>query len=314
MRPGPHACGAIWNPGRQSELKASTVSICRYPASNWASSWGGKKVRGSGVDLRRKPMRYCLCERILLIAVGTRVTPRPPHRSGQAQLRHPAPASGNWRQVAPRPVACGPTPVTRLPGPVPGTCFAGPLSPWPPSLAPPAPRRITPLCSSASLLLRRSQTSRVRASSASTPRLPDADLGAFALRPNPRPPGSRAKSFHTCQGLRPRRAGRALAITRPSISPSVFMTTSAPETILLSRLNGWPMYSPVNASSASSRIPTHELGADAVCYSFIAADFHRLLFAGFYRRTMKGKSSALSPPALLRRADAPMSADNTSSC
>ena len=150
--------------------------------------------------------------------------------------------------------------MTRLPGPVPGTCFAGPLSPWPPSLAPPAPRRITPLCSSASLLLRRSQTSRVRASSASTPRLPDADLGAFALRPNPRPPGSRAKSFHTCQGLRPRRAGRALAITRPSVSPSVFMTTSAPETILLSRLNGWPMHSPVNASSASSRIPTHDSG------------------------------------------------------
>jgi hypothetical protein len=84
--------------------------------------------------------------------------------------------------------------------------------------------------------------------------------GAFALRPNPRPPGSRAKSFHTCQGLRPRRAGRALAITRPSMSPSVFMTTSAPETILLSRLNGWPMHSPVNASSASSRIPTHDSG------------------------------------------------------
>ena len=124
-------------------------------------------------------------------------------------------------------------------------------------------------------------TSRVRASSASTSRLPDADLGAFALRPNPRPPGSRAKSFHTCQGLRPRRAGRALAITRPSMSPSVFMTTSAPETILLSRLNGWPMHSPVNASSASSRIPTHELGADAVCYSFIATDFHRLLFCRF---------------------------------
>jgi len=162
--------------------------------------------------------------------------------------------------MTPRPVACGPTPVTRLPGPVPGTCFAGPLSPWPPSLAPPAPRRITPLCSSASLLLRRSQTSRVRASSASTPRLPDADLGAFALRPNPRPPGSRAKSFHTCQGLRPRRAGRALAITRPSMSPSVILTTSAPETILLSRLNGWPMHSPVNASSASSRIPTHDSG------------------------------------------------------
>ena len=29
---------------------------------------------------------------------------------------------------------------------------------------------------------------------------------------------------------------------------------------------------------------------------------------------VKGERSALSPPALLRRADAPMSADNTSSC
>src|SRR5208337_3119183 len=29
---------------------------------------------------------------------------------------------------------------------------------------------------------------------------------------------------------------------------------------LLSRLNGWPMHSPVNASSASSRIPTHDSG------------------------------------------------------
>jgi hypothetical protein len=28
------------------------------------------------------------------------------------------------------------------------------------------------------------------------------------------------------------------------------------------------------------------LGADAVCYSFIAADFHHLLFAGFNRRTI----------------------------
>src|SRR5271157_2984989 len=163
--------------------------------------------------------------------------------------------------MTPRPVACGPTPVTRLPGPVPGTCFAGPLSPWPPSLAPPAPRRITPLCSSASLLLRRSQTSRVRASSASTPRLPDADLGAFALRPNPRPPGSRTKSFHTCQGLRPRRAGRPLALTRSSMSPSVFLTTSAPDTLSLSRLHGWPMCSPTDASTQPSRFASHGSGS-----------------------------------------------------
>src|SRR5271165_5771663 len=36
------------------------------------------------------------------------------------------------------------------------------------------------------------------------------------------------------------------------------------------------------------------LGADAVCYSFIAADFHRLLFAGFYRRTINQEFRALS--------------------
>ena len=29
-----------------------------------------------------------------VIAVGTRVTPRPPHRSVRAQLRHTAPTSG----------------------------------------------------------------------------------------------------------------------------------------------------------------------------------------------------------------------------
>jgi len=35
------------------------------------------------------------------------------------------------------------------------------------------------------------------------------------------------------------------------------------------------------------------LGADAVCYSFIAADSHHLLFAGFYRRTENSSFSTL---------------------
>ena len=104
--------------------------------------------------------------------------PAPP-----AQIRTgPIKASGSclgWLAASCRSmrlVARDPAPVTRFPGPVPGTCFAGPRSPRSPSLAPPAPQRIAPLCSSASLLLRRSQTSRVRASSATTPRLPDAGL------------------------------------------------------------------------------------------------------------------------------------------
>src|SRR5436189_1210897 len=79
---------------------------------------------------------------------------------------------------------CVPAPVTRLSGSAPGTCFAGPHSPWSPPFAPPAPLRpplqtppqwISSLCSPASQLLWRGPTSRLRASSASAPRLPDAD-------------------------------------------------------------------------------------------------------------------------------------------
>ena len=39
-------------------------------------------------------------------------------------------------------------------------------------------------------------------------------------RSDARSPGSRARSVRTCQGLRPRRVGRALAMTRPSVLPS----------------------------------------------------------------------------------------------
>src|SRR5215211_931504 len=47
--------------------------------------------------------------------------------------------------------------------------------PFGPPFAPPAPQQIAPLCSSASQLLWRGPTSRARASSATAPRLPDAD-------------------------------------------------------------------------------------------------------------------------------------------
>ena len=79
-------------------------------------------------------------------------------------------------------------------------------------------------------------------------------------RPNPRPPGSRAKSFRTCQGLRPRRVGQMLAMTHLSVLPSVILNTSAPGTILFTRLNGWPMRSPTDASPTPSRVPAHGSG------------------------------------------------------
>src|SRR5271155_797560 len=42
--------------------------------------------------------------------------------------------------------------------------------------------------------------------------------------------------------------------------PSVRLNTSAPRTIKFSRLNGWPMRSPTDASPSSSRMPTHGSG------------------------------------------------------
>ncbi len=49
-------------------------------------------------------------------------------------------------------------------------------------------------------------------------------------------------------------------MTRPVVLPSSFMTESAPRMKAISRLNGWPMRSPVNASPVSSRAPAHDSG------------------------------------------------------
>src|SRR6516165_10204392 len=76
---------------------------------------------------------------------------------------------------------CEPASLTRLSGTEPGACVADPHSPWSPPFAPPTPRRIAPLCSSASQLLWRSATSRARTSSATAPRLPDADRPSHAM-------------------------------------------------------------------------------------------------------------------------------------
>ena len=93
-----------------------------------------------------------------------------------------------------------PAPVTRRSGAASGTRFASPPSPRPPPLAPPAPRPVARLRSSASQLLWRSLTSPVRSSSATAPRLPDAIRRRWS-RMDERPPGSRAESLSTCQGL-----------------------------------------------------------------------------------------------------------------
>ena len=48
-----------------------------------------------------------------------------------------------------------------------------------------------------------------------------------------------------------------------------------------SRLNSWPMRSPINASPPPSQMSSHDPGASVVRYTFTARDFHSPLFAGF---------------------------------
>ena len=76
-------------------------------------------------------------------------------------------------------------------------------------------------------------------------------------RPDARSPGSRTGTIRTCQGLRPRRVERAVALTRPFVWPSAVRTASAPGTTVLARLNGWPMRTPTDASPPPSRTTAH---------------------------------------------------------
>src|SRR5271166_6326407 len=84
---------------------------------------------------------------------------------------------------------CVPAPVTREPGAESSACFASPHSPWSTPFAPPTPLRLTPPRTApqwgATLFAgftatMAGPTSRVRASSATAPHLPDADRPAHA--------------------------------------------------------------------------------------------------------------------------------------
>ena len=85
--------------------------------------------------------------------------------------------------------------------------------------------------------------------------------------------------------LRPRRAGQMLALTRPSMLPSVILNTSAPGAYLAFAAQGLAYVLPYRRFADTLANANARLGADAVRYSFIAVDFHNLLFAGLDRRT-----------------------------
>ena len=72
-----------------------------------------------------------------------------------------------------------------------------------------------------------------------------------------------------------------LAMTHLSVLPSVILNTSAPGTILFTRLNGWPMPLPCRRFAVTLAGANARLGADADRYSFTVVDLHHQLFAGF---------------------------------
>jgi hypothetical protein len=86
------------------------------------------------------------------MAVGNRVTPVPPPRTGRAAFPHPAPTSDSDGKTL-RPSVRAPASVTRFPGSVSGACVAGSRSPRPPPFAPSPPLPVPRFCSATSPLL-----------------------------------------------------------------------------------------------------------------------------------------------------------------
>ena len=98
-------------------------------------------------------------------------------------------------------------------------------------------------------------------------------------RPRSRSPGFRSRSLRTCQGLRPRRTGHALAIARTPVSPSahdngVGVAIDSFAAQWLACMHPCRRFAPGLAADDA------RLGADVVRYSFIAVDLHHLLLAG----------------------------------
>ena len=73
---------------------------------------------------------------------------------------------------------------------------------------------------------------------------------------------------------------QVLAYRHLDVLPSALETASAPRNNRISRLNGWPMPSPTDASPAFFASAAARLGANVDRYSFIVVDLHHLLLAG----------------------------------
>jgi hypothetical protein len=135
-----------------------------------------------------------------MVAVGTRIAPRPPHRSRRALLTHRAPPSGRtsvaggWKPSAVRRTAASRIDVvSRLSVRTTAACR---LFPWVRPFPPRPPPEVAFLCSVASSVLWPHPTSHPRTCSACG--LKPSRAGPARVRARVRPPRFRAKNFSTC--------------------------------------------------------------------------------------------------------------------
>ena len=119
-----------------------------------------------------------------------------------------------------------------------------------------------------------------------------------------RSPGSHARGLSTCQGLRPRETGSALALTRTPVLPSTTQTVSASRSHFLSRLNTWPTNTPVNASPHTSRYDTHDSGPMGFAIPFIVKDLHLLLLPVSRRTRVENRRLSVQGERFLDRFEA----------
>src|SRR5271167_187124 len=168
----------------------------------------------------------------------------------------------------------------RRPDSASGTRFAGSPSPRPPPLAPPAPRRIAPLRSSASQLLWRGLTSPARSSSATAPRLPDAirrrtrapdgqEISRFPREELEHMPGSL-----TTPG---RNRPRGFATVRIAFQPWNAVGARDDRSFAAQWL---ACASPCRRFAADLAVDSARLGAGAMRETFTVEDFHLMLLAG----------------------------------
>jgi hypothetical protein len=143
-----------------------------------------------------------------------------------------------------------------------GTCYTQADSPWPAPFPPPPPWPQARPCSAASQVLWSCPTSCARASSACVLRLPDAVWGFLFPRQTQDLPVPATCMHRVLDRAESKSVSR---YRRPQFCLPTISTASALRSdhrlcdgVSISRLNTWPIRTPVNASSAPLRTPTHD--------------------------------------------------------